>query len=175
MEASVAGVGVFRCAIPAHFEGCHRRIGAVVGDIRDDREPGPAIGTVDEGIPVAPVAWIEHFCQAVIAYADVGRYRLKGSLLAAGFSDLELCESARRGLLCIERLDGRPGGTPPSEIFDEGIQGGTGSVYLNIYTRGCIAYPAGQCEAFGQQADVWPESDALYDAGDMDLAAFHPA
>ncbi|MBA7693933.1 hypothetical protein ES703_102533 [subsurface metagenome] len=47
-------------AIGAEREGLHRSSGAVVGELLDDGEARTAVDAGDEGIIVAPVAWVEH-------------------------------------------------------------------------------------------------------------------
>ncbi len=72
VEAAVGGVGVLAGTVVAHGEAGHRRGGAIVGQRADDGEPGPAVGAVDERVPVAPVGRVAQFGRAVRAHRDVG-------------------------------------------------------------------------------------------------------
>ena len=44
----------------------------VVGDVADDREPGAAVGAVDEGVAVTAVFRVVQLPQAVVTGRDVG-------------------------------------------------------------------------------------------------------
>ena len=81
MVAPVFNVSILRLALWAHGERTHRGEGAVIGDISDDCKPRAAVGTVEEGIPVAPVTGISQLPQAILTDAHVGADQ--GVVLAA--------------------------------------------------------------------------------------------
>jgi hypothetical protein len=65
---------VFGLAGRALGEPAHRGVDAVVGNAFDDAEARPAMGAVDEGIAVAPVAGIVQFAQAGRAGGEIGHH-----------------------------------------------------------------------------------------------------
>ena len=56
MEAAVKWVVIFSLAFGAHSEMTHGRPRAVIGYILDYGKAGSAVGTVGEGVTIAPVA-----------------------------------------------------------------------------------------------------------------------
>src|SRR5262249_46606701 len=73
VKSAVVGVFVFGAARGAHRKLTHRRLGAVIRRVLDDRKSRPATDAVDERIAKAPVARIEKLPQTIGANADVGR------------------------------------------------------------------------------------------------------
>ena len=58
MLAPVSGVFVSGAVRVAHDVGRHGRAFAVVRDASDDRQPGAAVGAVEEGMAIAAVPWV---------------------------------------------------------------------------------------------------------------------
>ncbi len=73
MKAPVLGILIFRPAPGAEAENGHGGVGAVIGHLPDDGEPGAAVGAVGEGILVAPVAGVGDVGQAVVTGGHVRR------------------------------------------------------------------------------------------------------
>src|SRR5512138_807850 len=67
MEAAIQRILIFVAAAIAHAEFRHRREGAVIGNVLDDREARSTVGAVNEGIEIAPIARIEQLAFAVRA------------------------------------------------------------------------------------------------------------
>ncbi len=67
----------------------HGRVGPVVGQCLDDAEAGAAVGAVGEGVAVATVGRVEHFCQAVGTGGDIGEDEDGLAALVVGMADLE--------------------------------------------------------------------------------------
>ncbi len=98
MEAAVERVLVFRTARLAHLELAHRRPGAVVWDVFDDREARAAVGAVDEWIAEAAISRIEQLSKAIRAGGDVGRDRDELRLIVIALDDAKVrrvCEIAK--------------------------------------------------------------------------------
>ena len=72
VESAVGGGFVFLAAVRAEREAGHRGGGPVVGNGADDREPGAAVGAVDEGVAEPAVGGVEELGQASVASGDVG-------------------------------------------------------------------------------------------------------
>ena len=89
VEAAVARVLVLPPAGRAQREAPHRRPLAVVGQVLDDREPGPAVGAVGERVVVAAVAGVEQLATAVVAGGDVRRDELVGAGVGLALEDDE--------------------------------------------------------------------------------------
>ena len=75
MKPPVQRIVVFRLTLGAHRETSHRGVWPVIRDVAHNRESGSAVGAVDEGIPVSPVASIEHFAEAIGTDRHVRRYQ----------------------------------------------------------------------------------------------------
>jgi hypothetical protein len=70
MEAPVEDICILRMALRAHGEDIHGGFLPVVRKVRDDGEPRPAVGAVDEGI-ILPVGLPFHVFQAIPAYGYI--------------------------------------------------------------------------------------------------------
>ena len=86
--AAVVGGLVLALAVGAHREPGHGGVGPVVGDVAHDGEARPAVGAVDERVPVTPVGGVEQLAQAVGAGGRVGRDQ--GPALAGGVAGRDL-------------------------------------------------------------------------------------
>ena len=71
MKAAVEGIFVFFAAMRAHLEVLHGGVGAVIGDIGDNRKARAAVGAVGKRIAVAPVGRVEDLLEAVGAGGDI--------------------------------------------------------------------------------------------------------
>ena len=73
VEAAVRGIAVFGLTVRAEGERPHRRLGAVVRQLLDDRCPRPAVRAVRKRVAVASVGRVPQLGQAVVAGGDVRR------------------------------------------------------------------------------------------------------
>jgi hypothetical protein len=71
VKTPVQGVIVLSLAFRAHLEATHGGLRAVVGDILNDSEAGPAVGAVSKGIVVASIDGGEDFLLAGLTGGDV--------------------------------------------------------------------------------------------------------
>jgi hypothetical protein len=62
---------VFPPALGAHVEGPHGRHGTIVRHVGDDGKARAAIGAIDKGVPMAPIAGIQQLPLTTLAEADV--------------------------------------------------------------------------------------------------------
>ncbi len=114
-------VVVLVAAVGAHREVVHGRLGAVVWQVIDDGEPGPAVGAVGERIEVAPSAWREHLSLAVVAHRRVvrdadpplpgraGNDAESNTCLLVAFQDLDGIEAGEGRQFVAKPLDERIG------------------------------------------------------------------
>ena len=98
VEAAVGGVGVLGPAVVAQDEAGHGGRRPVVGDRRDDRVPGPAVGAVDERVAEAAVGGVEHLPGAVGAggHVDAHRHRRRPLHPAVDDGEGRRARAARR-------------------------------------------------------------------------------
>ncbi len=73
VKTTIRWIFVLGSALGAHWETGHRRALPVIGRTRDDREPRPAVGAIQERIAVPAVARVEQLSQAKVASRHVGR------------------------------------------------------------------------------------------------------
>ena len=89
METAVGGIVVFLRAGVAQRERAHGGVRSVVGELHRDREPGSAVGAIDEGVAGAAVRRIGHLGQAVVAHGDVGRHEGPHGAVSGALDDAE--------------------------------------------------------------------------------------
>ena len=117
VEATVARVLVLPPAGRAQREAPHGRPLAVVGQVLDDREPGPAVGAVGERVVVAAVARVEELATAVVAGGDVRRDELVGAGVGLTLEDDERVAGRRS-------IHGTPGSTSRTSQAAMWLRGG---------------------------------------------------
>jgi len=74
MKPAVQWIVVFLLTLGAHLELTHGGIGAVIGDILDNGEPGATVGAVSKGIAVAAVGSGENITETILTGGNIGRY-----------------------------------------------------------------------------------------------------
>ena len=165
MKAPVLGVFIFRPAPGAEVEDGHGGVGAIIGHLPDDGEPGAAVGAVGKGILVAPVAGVGDVGQAVVTGGHVrGDEGLGGGQMAA-LPNGKPGAALGPGGATHHRVDlGQGRGFLP-ELTDKSGQGGGRAFDLDFHALGSVAHPAGQVMQPGQPVDKGPEADALHHAG----------
>ena len=162
MEPSIQRVIVFRLTLRAHDELVHRGLGAIVGNILNDREAGAAVGAVGERIGKATVLRGEDLPLAILAGSNVRRDQLAYAHLVAALSDDEIGVPFDRVVACFNRLDpcARRGLAPKrGEKIGEGV---FIPLHLDLDATGRVADPSGQGSFVRQAVDKGPETDPLY-------------
>jgi hypothetical protein len=164
MEAPVSRVVVFRLASRAHRELRHGGLRPVVGNTARDREPRPAVGAVQEGIPVAPVAWVQQFAQAVRASRGIGwnpgAYRPQTSLTTIRKPNSPVAANSRTATESIRAS----GGASLRNRFRNASTRVSLPLDLDGHPVGIVADEARQALLQGQPVDKRAESYALHHA-----------
>ncbi len=174
MEAAVGRVVVFTLALRAHLEGAHRGVGAVVRKLPQNREARAAIGAVDKGVKIAPVARVEQLRHASIASCQVGGHesRLqrrhvvrKMNLEAFVTLRLNFLDVDFRHLSCRRRFLGN--------AYDEAVKFVWVALRADENALDGVEHPAVQAMLMGQPVHERPEAYALDDALNLNMQSFH--
>ena len=173
VEAPVGRVVVLAGALGAEGEGGHGGVGPVVGEAEGDGEPGPAVGAVDERVPVAAVTGVGQFSQAVVAHGQVGGQEGDGpgGVPAGHDAEAVLIEEAEGADL--DPLDEGHGRGLGHQAGLEPVHGVSRSLDLGEDPLGVVAHQAGEPEVGGQPVHVGPEPHPLDDPPHPDAVA-HP-
>ena len=158
-------VVVFAGAGRAHGERGHRGRGPVVGHVADDGISWPAIGAVDERIPVAPVGGIQQFLATIRADRQVRRHQGIDHVAGDALADEERLEGFRLG--DIGRLDGGDDGRRgwlPLDRFQKLPVPVARSLGVNEHAGGVVQHPAVNVVVAGKAVDEGPETDTLHHA-----------
>ena len=166
VKSAIAGIVVLGAAGRAHRELAHRRPRAVIRHALDDREPRPAVGAVDERVPVAAVAGVEQLRQAVVAGRAVGGDQRVGLAPGRRFYDPKTALTRNRDRRGFDRshvgkrrgLGAQAGEEAPDAI---GV-----TLDLELDAALVVQHPAREIELLGEPEDERPEADALHRAGD---------
>jgi hypothetical protein len=167
MKTAVVRILVLAAARVAHREAGHRRRGAVVGDIRCDREPGAAVRAVGERIPISAIGRIEDLAQAVVADRQIGRNRNTAlrRLLAADDDEVILRFGTDRTARVVDNpRRGRRGGV---ERALEALERRRVAECIDGHAGGVVPDAAGYARPDGSPIDPRPEADALHDAANL--------
>ncbi len=160
VEAPVAWVLVLPPAVGAHREARHGRVRPVVRNPLDDREAWPALGAVDERVPVAAVGRIEELAQALVAGGDIGRDQCRaGCGGALGDREGGLAPTRDDGLGHL--LDMRQRRSLALEREAEVVKGARVALRLDDDTRPVVQHEAAEPVAAGEAVDERTEADAL--------------
>ncbi len=165
MEPAVRRVRVLRRACVAERERSHRRPGAVVGQLVDDRGPRPAVRAVREWVAVPPVGRIGDLRKAFVAGRDVRRKEPVHGGGVDALVDREVRREAGRGAR-VERHPGyslhpRTRRRIRPEAPGEGVERAAGSGGLDLDAAGGVPDPAGEPELGCEAPHERPEPDAL--------------
>jgi hypothetical protein len=175
MESPVGGIFVFLPAAWTHRKRRHARERPVVRHVADDCQARTAVGAIDEGVEVAPVARREELARAIIAQRDVGRHRLELAGLGDGCADLERRISDRGNRFPLEVVDvsqRRCFGTQSRCKF---LKRGTFALYADFHCPGSVGYPTTHVEPPGKVENEWSEADALDGPANADSSCVHAA
>ena len=161
VEPAVRRVVVFRRARPAHGEGCHRRVGPVVGHVGHDGEPRPAVGAVDERVLMPPVRGIEEFGQAVGAHGAVGRHQGGALRTRCARRNREPRSAVWLHACRHDLVDPRQRRGVTFHRDQELPHGGGWSFDLGEHSLGVVADEAGQAQPRRERVDERAEPDPL--------------
>ena len=168
MVAPVLNIMVLPLTIRAHGEAGHGGLGPVIGDVFNDRKTGAAIGTVDEGIAVAPVPGVTQFPQAVLTDADVRRDQGVAEFLPLALTDLEAFVAPKfRRIAGFHALDHGQNGGLLRQQRHKALQRRALPFQLQRHAGGGIFYVAAETAAAHQLMDEGPEAHALHNAADF--------
>ena len=174
MMAPIVEVPVVGGARPTHRERLHRGVVAVVWQRRGDREPWPAVGAVDERVPIPPIGRVEELGQAVGAGCGIGRHRadgLPGELVGA-VGDHEVALVVAGG--DPDAIDGVDGGQRRrlvSQQAPELVEVLWPPLGFDTDPVRFVADQAGQAQPLPEAMDEWPEPDPLDQPGHQEPAA----
>ena len=71
MKTAIERVVVFALAFQTHRKFLHRRVGAIIGQLFDNRETWTAVCAVRERIAKSPIGWVENLAQAIRARRNI--------------------------------------------------------------------------------------------------------
>ena len=175
VEAPVGRVLVLAAARGTEGEASHGRALAVVGQPLDDREPGPAVGAVGEGVVVAAVRGVEQLAAAVVAGRDVGGDQLVGVRVGLALEDDERVAGLRavrgragRHRAHLVRGDVAAGRRLPRQRLAERGDRVRRALHEHLHAGGRVQHPPAQAVAHGEGVHERAEADALDHATDAD-------
>ncbi|CAI8878227.1 protein of unknown function [Methylococcus capsulatus] len=168
MVAPVVDVFVLAPAVLAQREVRHRGVRAVVGQPVDEGVARPALGAVDEGVPVAAGGGVSHFVQAIGA-DEVVRRHVDGRFVSGiAEQDFEPGVAPEFGGQANGRLRiGQRRGTG-DQCVDEPLDRGWIAFGVDLDAAAAVPHPAGEAGFAGEPADERAEPHALHTTADLD-------
>ena len=157
---------IFSPAIPAHPEGCHRRVGTVVGYLPDDAEAGTAMRAIGKGITEVPVRRIFNIAETVAARGRIGRDQDLFFSARVAFQDPEGLVMGDGHLFNGDVTDTRKHGRMLSHGFYEGlhIRFVSFGVHDNAPAgiKDCAFYPLFPCKVIDKGTEPHSLDNAFY-------------
>ena len=166
MVTPALDVAVLGGAGGAHGKFRHGGVGPVIGQRPQDGKPRPAVGAVDERVPVPAVGGIVQLCQTGRAGGKVGGGQRLGSPGGAGQNDKPRIPAAAGQRLHLHLLHHRQRWRLGSDLADKPLDGVPAALQLQLHPGGGVAGPAGQVFPQGQPVQKRPEPHPLHNAGD---------
>ena len=168
MESAIACGAILASAGGALPERAHAGALAIVRHRLDHGEPGPAIGTGDERVVIAPVGGIEQLRLARRAHRDVGRDRLALGGFRQAPEDRERVEMRRRAGFPAYIVDPRQRRCLRPQHAGELIDLFARTLDVDLHVAGRIADPSRQPEPLREPVHERAEPHTLHDAADRD-------
>ena len=168
--AAVFDVVVFPLAVGTHGEAPHGGERTVVGHVFDDGEAGAAVGAVEEGVAVSPVARIEQLLPAVLTETDVRGDEGVALLFHQTRQDREaLTALDRQAPTGLHALDDGQLRRPVGKRFQKRFQRRALALQLQHHAGGAVADRAAQPALAYLAVHEGAKANALYDPVDLDL------
>ena len=158
-----------------HRESGHGGARAIVGDVAHNRVARPAVGAIEEGVPVAAGGRVAQFAFALGASCDVGRYQREAAIPRHALADREPPARARAGQgshrHCLYPCQGRWLG---AERGHECLYRRALALDLGEHTGGVVTDPACQVPLDRRTMHEGAESHALHNAAHPHLNSHIP-
>ncbi len=170
MEAAVGRIVVFLRAGVAERERAHGGVRTVIGELHRDREPGPAVGAVDEGVAGAAVRRIGHLGHAVVADGDIGRHEGPHGAVSGALDDAEPDLLRCRASHGVDTEDPGQRRRVGDQTRRESLDHVGRTLDLDEHALGVVADVPGETQLAGQAVHERSEAHPLDDPDHPDAA-----
>ena len=171
--AAILDVVVFPVAVGAHRKLAHAGERPVVGHVLNDRKARPAVGAVDEGIAIAPVARAQQLAAAVVAQGDIRRDQRIAHALGPALEDAKIREVPQLvEIFGLNVLDHGQHRRTVGQFLDKALERRPLALQLQLDAGGCILDRAGQSGIPDLLVDEGAEAHALHNTVNMDQCSY---
>ena len=172
VKATIRRVLVLLRARRAHREMAHGRLGPVVRNVLDDREPGAAVGAVGEWVSVPPIAGGDDIGDAIRTGRRVGSDRLIVAIDGPALHDAEADLPHRIHRHCLDRFDSSEPRRLGAQCGRKRVELDPPALDLDDDRSGGVADPAAEPKTGREVPDKGAKPHPLNDAVDREALPF---